>query len=58
MDRMARRPAFTVWCECTRLLLGWAAGTPDVWRSLYASGATPLQAARHTVFGSKATVAD
>lgn len=54
----ARRPAFTDWCQFTRLLLGWTAGTPDVWRDLYAAGATPLQAARETVFGGLAVGAD
>jgi len=53
-----RRPAFTDWCQFTRLLLGWAAGTPEVWRDLYAAGATPLQAARATVFGGDVVGAD
>jgi hypothetical protein len=58
MDRMMRRPGFSKWCQCTRLLLGWTAGTPENWRNLYASGATPLQAARRTVFGEEATGTD
>lgn len=58
MDRLTgRRPGFAEWCQCTRLLLGWPAGSPEAWRDLYASGATPLQAARQTVFGEQTAAA-
>ena len=54
-ERMAvPRPAFSEWCHCVRLLLGWAAGTPDAWPDLYAAGVTPLEAARRTIFGELA----
>ena len=59
MDRLsARHSPFTTWCQCTRLLLGWSVGTHAGWRKLYAAGATPLQAARWTIFGEQGTVLD
>lgn len=59
LDRMpSLRPRFADWCQCTRLLLGWAGGTAAEWADLYAAGATPLQAARQTAFGMQATLLD
>ncbi len=52
------RPAFADWCQHTRLLLGWPSGTPEHWHDLYAAGATPLQAARQTVFGHEGVGVD
>jgi hypothetical protein len=58
-DRMTGpRPSFADWCQYTRLLLGWTSGTPETWADLYAAGATPLQAAQHTVFGDQPALID
>jgi hypothetical protein len=42
---------FAAWCNCVRQLLGWREGEGDDWRALYASGHTPRDAARATVYG-------
>ena len=42
---------FALWCNCVRQLLGWREGEGDDWRALYASGHTPRDAARATVYG-------
>lgn len=46
-----QRVSYEVWCQCTRLLLGYADGDGDVRPDLYAAGMTPLTAVREMVFG-------
>lgn len=46
-----RRVSYEAWCQCARLLLGWAEGDAAQWPALYRGGLTPLQAARATCFG-------
>ncbi len=48
--------AFEAWCGCVRRLLGWNDGTGDGWPALFASGHTPRDAARATIYGD--TVGD
>ncbi len=52
--RTRRRMTYEVWCQCARLLLGWAEGDAAQWPALYRGGLTPLQAARQTGFGDAA----
>jgi hypothetical protein len=49
-----RRESYEVWCQCARLLLGWADGDAAQWPALYRGGLTPLQAARKIGFGDTA----
>jgi hypothetical protein len=48
-----RRVSYEVWCQCTRLLLGWTDDAGEIPSALYAAGMTPLAAVRHMVFGSQ-----
>lgn len=45
---------FEAWCGCVRRLLGWSGGVGDDWAAMYASGHTPRDAARTTVYGDTA----
>jgi hypothetical protein len=49
-----QRLSYEMWCQCARLLLGWAEGDAVQWPALYRAGLTPLQAARETGFGDAA----
>jgi hypothetical protein len=49
-----RKLSYDVWCQCARLLLGWAEGDAAEWPALYGAGLTPLQAVRETGFGNPA----
>ncbi len=42
---------FEAWCGYVRHLLGWAEGMDESWPTLFASGHTPRDAARTTVYG-------
>jgi len=42
---------FDEWASCVRRLLGWAEGIGADWAALFASGHTPRDAARATVYG-------
>ena len=45
---------FEAWCDCVRRLLGWTEGTGEGWAALFASGHTPRDAARTTIYGDTA----
>jgi hypothetical protein len=49
-----RQLSYEAWCQCARLLLGWAEDDATLWPVLYRAGLTPLQAARATGFGNAA----
>jgi hypothetical protein len=42
---------FEIWCNCVRQLLGWSGGEADDWRTMFASGSTPREAARAMIYG-------
>jgi hypothetical protein len=45
---------FEAWCDCVRRLLGWSEGAGEDWAALYATGHTPRDAARTTIYGDTA----
>ena len=42
---------YEAWCDCVRRLLGWTEGAEEGWPALFASGHTPRDAARTTIYG-------
>ncbi len=56
MDEMTetialRQAGFEAWSSCVRRLLGWSDGMHEDWPALFASGHTPRDAARATIYG-------
>jgi hypothetical protein len=50
-DAELRQVSYEVWCQCARLLLGWADGAGEIRPDLYATGMTPLAAVREMILG-------